>query len=304
MYISTGYGPKGDLLCDDTEMSKLIKLDEDECDDENDKSKYTNKSSTYKSLKLLGESIRSTAEAYWKIYNILSTALYKLGEYKKLHIKICRILEIFDRSIINSVNIDSTLRCANILRRTIVMSTDIAFFQFARNLLIDQLKSDKFDQFSIERILISISTYFIEHSNPSKPYINIHELATEMGIDDLRVTIMFFIYILGNLLCSLDKFEIPLSLSNSISIPLIVGMTMRSQIKCPTESSRMAIVENIITNSSHYDQLLFTRTSVYENAPGMAGGVQIRKDKFVDQSGNSFIVRVDESLKNVIECIA
>lgn len=282
------------LICKDDQLS-TNNNQEDDCEDEFDSKNRQTGSSKYKYLTVLGKTVQTVSQAYWKIYNILSSAVYMTGEYKKMHIKVCRILDIFNKSVINSIKTEVPTHDNNILKKTIIMSLDLSFFQFSKHLLIDQLKSDRLDQFSIERILINIASYFIEHSNLNKQYINIHEQNEDNG---LRITIIFFLSIFGHLLSCLKEFEIPIAYINSISIPMIVGMTMRKNIKCPNESVRTALIENIISNTSNYGKSLFTRSSTYHNE----NNIQSRRDVITNSYGNVFQISIDDTIKNKLVC--
>lgn len=279
MYSRSGLGLKcGEMSSKIMEESKSE--DSDEC---TDNLPSTNKYD-YKYLSIMAPVIQTTADAYWKLYMIITNALYEILEYSRMHKKICKILELFNKSIIQSINVDTT-GLPNLLKNVIIMSIDLKLFEFAKNYFVDQLEVDRMDQFCIERVLMNIANYYIENSVQNKPYFNIHEQD-----QDVRVTILLFTSLIGYILSERKSFTIPLYMLGSVSLPLIAGMTMRTRITCPSQDICNLLATNIVETTTHYDQVLFKYVSRQ-----MTGN-----DKLVDKFGNTIELNVNSSLNNIL----
>ena len=265
-----------------------LKCPEKNSEEENDEcanSLPSTNNYNFKYLSMMAPVIQTAADAYWKLYMIITNALYEFSEYSRMHKKICKVLELFNKSIIQSINVDRA-GSPNLLKNVIIMSIDVKLFEFAKNYFVDQLEVDRMDQFCIERVLMNIANYYIENSLPNKPYFNIHEQD-----QDVRVTILLFTSLLGYILSERKSFTVPLNILGSISLPLIVGMTMRTRITCPSQDICNSLATTIIETTTHYDQVLFKHVSSKQ---------QSGSDKIIDKFGRTIELKADNSLKNIL----
>lgn len=264
MFSKSGFG----LKCPENNE------EDDECRD----NLPSNNTYNYKYLSMMAPVIQTAADAYWKLYAIIKNALYEFSEYSKMHKKICKVLELFNKSILQSINVDNT-GSPNLLKNVIIMSIDLKLFEFSKNYFVDQLEVDRMDQFCIERVLMNIANYYIENSMINKQYFNIHEQD-----QDVRVTILLFTSLLGYILSERKSFIVPLNILGSISLPLIVGMTMRTQITCPSQEICNSLATSIVEITTHYDQVLFK----YAN------------NKIIDKFGKIIELKIDSSLRHIL----
>lgn len=289
--FKSGQGPRpashhsASVECSDNVYNNLSSTNtDDDCDKDSQDLATNHRHDNYAASKnhgfitLMGTAIHTAAEAYWKIFNIISDAMHTLTEYRKIHVKLCRILDLFNKSIIQTFNIDTSSSISNMLKKIIVMHIDLNLFEFARDLFVNQLKTDKLDHFSMERILLNISIYYINNSNPDKLYINVHEQQEQ----DIRITLMLFVYIFTHILSELGSFNIPVKFLDSISIPLIVGMSSRRRIVCHSTEIKDLIASNIVKYTSYNNQVLFE----------VFNGSRNNITKINDTFGNSFCIEV------------
>lgn len=235
----TGFGKNPSKDC-------FIK-DDDECKPDIDtsfKNHYEN------ILDNFGNIIRAARDGYYIFHDIILDFIYKINYYKKIRNKINYILNIFNKVV--SPNFENQ---SNILlsKNIIILNIDLLLFKFAYNFFIEQIKVDKFDQFSIHRILSNIANYYIEHSQPNKPYIIIHDQES-----DVRINLLLFVYMFINILADTPSFYISNKYIKTINIALIVGMTNRKTVICPNEDIKRYIINKIIESTSYHDQILFT----------------------------------------------
>ena len=223
------------------------------CDDEKDECDENRLINTTKHQENILDNfsgiIRSARDGYYKFHTIILDLIHKITYYKKIRSKINYIINMFNKIVICNLDSNSNLLSQNI----IILNIDIILFKFAYSFFIDQIKVDKFDKFSIHRILSNIANYYINNQKPRHSYIIIHEQQ-----QSVRINILLFLYMFNKILSDTESFILPIQYINTINIAYIVGMTNRKNIICPSNDIQQQIIKNIISTTSYHDQIIYT----------------------------------------------
>jgi hypothetical protein len=221
-------------------------------------------------------------------YSALETTISAIGDTIKLITrineileKISRIIKIFSRANIQSYDTSKGVSCSVLYEKTIINCIDITFLQILSHILIEQMQVDKYDQFSIDRIMLNVVNDYLTMSQINKPYIYIPE-----QIQDTRTNIILLLSIFNCILSNLDKFYIPSSMLNTISLPYLFGMTNRRRVTFPDESLMNQCVNYVINITAHYKQYIFK----FNNSTGILRPLY----------GSDILIEIDKSTDNVV----
>lgn len=283
-FSSTGYG-EDTFSCDDIKNN-----DNDECIDE-----FAMSSKNYKrhyALTMYPAILETIASCYGKIVSMLLTAMYELDKYAELHDKVCKINKLYSDVVFRRKN--KELPRSRLLSSVVIMTIDYTFLLFVRDLFSNQMEINELDFFTIERVLLNITNYYIDHHINYKRdeiYLNI-----QYQDDNIKMSLMLLVTLVCEILCDISKFTVPVSFLYSVCMPVVIGMTNRTHVTCANEQIANTLVSNLLEYTSYGQVNMFT--SKYVSVDNSKNNIKV-----TDMYGNTFTVFVDSNIEpSIIIC--
>jgi len=213
--------------------------------------KLTNKESL-EMIKNLGTAIPNSIKILHLLIKKILNTINKISSYKRIREKMHKIINLFQNVIKITTNANKNEN--ELLQKIVVLVIDVDFLNFGHNYFIDQLKIDRSDPLSIERILVNMASYYYKNAIIStNKYLTISEQE-----DIVKVNILFYIYMFLIKLSESTTFYVQLKYLNTINLLLIFCCTKRKHIYFPDNNIRDQTIKQLLHFSTFYSIQIIT----------------------------------------------